>query len=350
MKSSKFDEHYNSIDLCKFIMAYAVIVIHVWPLDKLYKYNFIRIYNLLIELVVPFFFLASGYLLAVRMNYPYGNESNLLKIRKQLKRIVQMYLTWNAIYLPLAIYHFISTRTPLKKAVFLYIRGFFFIGEQYNSWPLWYLLSTIYALIVIWLVLKIKKTTSALLCISIVSSIVSVGTTMLVNYRGGVLPIIGLLQKSIKYSIANGRIFNGMIYIPIGMLLSYKKTPKALSGMTFVVCIVVNYFTVNSIISSYLSIFTAIALFEIVEVIDLKDNEWYAQLRIMSTTIYLTHMYIWTFYYKIIYGEKTYSVDSFLATAVIATVIAIVYSTIVKCKMTSTANNKFLIQEHHYKH
>ena len=50
----------------------------------------------------------------------------------------------------------IAAGVPLRNSVLMYIRGFFFWGEQYNSWPLWYLLSTVYALMLILLLLRRK--------------------------------------------------------------------------------------------------------------------------------------------------------------------------------------------------
>lgn len=80
----------------------------------------------------------------------------------------------------------------------------------------------------------------------------------------------------------------------------------------------------NSVISSYLLILTAIALFGIVENIELKNSTIYSKLRKMSTTIYLVHMYVWTIYYKIVYGGKTFGADSFFVTAIMAVVIALI--------------------------
>jgi hypothetical protein len=184
------------------------------------------------------------------------------------------------------------------------------------------LLSTIYALIVIRFALKIKKSSSLLILISFIASIVSIGFTELVNYEGNLIPIIAIFQKLIKYSVANGRLFNGMIYIPIGMLMAHKKGLKFLNWIVFIVGFIANYFIDNSIISSYLLIITAIALLGIVKDIELKNSVIYSKLRSMSITIYFVHMYVWTFYYKIVYGKKTYGIDSFIVTSIISVIIA----------------------------
>jgi hypothetical protein len=199
------------------------------------------------------------------------------------------------------------------------------MGEQYNSYQLWYLLSTIYALIIIGVALKVKKNSAILLCISVIASIISIGLTELANYEGNLIFVISLFRKIIKVIFNNGRLFTGMVYIPIGMIVAYKKIPSIINWAGFMLGFGFNCFIDNSIVSSYLSIVTAISLFGIIERLKLKNNPIYSKLRNMSTLIYLIHMYVWTFYYKIMYGRKTYGVDCFVATAIISTVISLVY-------------------------
>lgn len=332
------DKCYNSIDLFKFIMAFAVIAMHTLPFVNCKNDNFLNGYDILVKLAVPFFFLASGYLLSVKMGYPCGSKKDLIRLKKQLFKIIKMYLIWTLIYLPLAIYHFISNGTSLKWSVWLYIRGFVFIGEQYNSWPLWYLLSTIYALIVIGIALRLKKNSVVLIAISIIASIITIGFTTLANYGGDLILVMRFLRNIIRFVFQNGRLFYGMVYIPIGMLLAHKRIPNAINWGGLILSFVLNYFIDNSIISSYLSIITAISLFGIIERIELKNRPIYSKLRNMSTLMYLIHMYIYSFYYKIVYGKITYGVDSFLVTAVISAVVSLVY--VVVHKNRKSRSNK----------
>ena len=242
-----------------------------------------------------------------------------------------MYLTWTAIYAPLAIYYYASNEVPVIKAVPLYIRGVILTGENYKSWPLWYLLSTIYTLIIIGVVLKkAKKPVYAFTVICISASVLSVGITEIIYYNGNPSSTIRILQKLIKYTLTYGRLFDGITYIPIGMLLAYKKIPRFINWLCLIIGFLANYYIENTIISSYLLMLTAIALFGIVKDIELKNHSVFSKLRKMSTIIYLIHMYIWTFYYKIVYGKPTYGLDSFLITSCLAVVIAAAYTTMEK--------------------
>ncbi len=325
MEYLKSDKQNNSIDLCKLIMTFAVVAIHTRPFVNCTNDIILKVYELAVGLAVPFFFLASGYLLAIKMDYPYGSKEDIFRVKRQLIKIVKMYLLWTFIYSPLAIYHFVSNEMSLLKSILLYIRGFLFVGEQYNSWPLWYLLSTIYALVVIMMILRLKKSSLSLIVSSIIFSAISIGCTILVNYEENLPIALNLLQRLIKYSILNGRIFKGMIYIPIRMLLAHKKIPRILNCGMFAAGGLGNYFINNSFVSGYFLIITSVALFGILESIKLKNGKIYLTLRNMGTVIYLIHMYVWTFYYKIIYGKKTYGLDSFAATALVSSIIAIIY-------------------------
>lgn len=82
----------------------------------------------------------------------------------------------------------------------------------------------------------------------------------------------------------------------------------------------------NSGISAILVAVSAIAFFEIVKGINLVNSGFYKIVRKMSTVIYFIHMYVWSFYYKFFYGEKTYGLDCFAVTICISIVIAFIYA------------------------
>jgi len=220
---------YNSIDLFKFILSFAVVAIHTKPLINSTNAVIPNICESIFSLAVPFFFLASGYLLAVKMEYPFGNKCDFCRIKRQTRSILRMYCIWTLVYAPLAIYSFASNNTPVIKAALSYVRGIVLVGENYNSWPLWYLLSTFYSYVVISFILKRKSASCSLITVSIIASFISVGLTELVNYEGSLSSILLATQKLTMVSIKNGRIFTGLIYIPIGMLLAHIPPPKKYS-------------------------------------------------------------------------------------------------------------------------
>lgn len=316
---------YNSIDLCKLIMAICVVAIHTHPLEKCVIGLANNMYDSFVGMAVPFFFIAAGFLLGNKMEILFTGEKNEFIIKKYLLKITKMYLIWTAIYFPLAVYHFVSANTKPIKAVLIYIRGFVFVGEQYNSWPLWYLLSTIYALLFILLLVKHKMNIKWILCIGGGIYILSILITYLTGYEGIFPAPILIIQKLLKWSIGNGRILRGMFYIPIGIYFSKEKLSNWLSWILMIGGYVANVIVDSTIISDVLIAVSAIAFFEIVKEINLSDSGFYQTVRKMSTVIYFIHMYVWSFYYKLVYGEKTYGFDCFVATICICIAIAFVY-------------------------
>lgn len=198
-----------SIDLWKFFMAFAVVAIHTHPLESCTNNGILNIYNLVVSLAVPFFFISSGYLLFSKLSYPYyeSDSSNTIKI--YLKKIIKMYLLWTAIYCPLAIYHFISGNVSVLKAICIYIRGFLFVGEQYNSFPLWYLLSTIYAISLLLVLLHFKVKLNYILMVSLLLAFVKVSIDALIRSEAELVSGLYILQMIIKYTIGSGRILGG---------------------------------------------------------------------------------------------------------------------------------------------
>lgn len=317
-------KNYNSIDLVKFIMAFAVVAIHTHPLEHC-SYNIVRtIYNNIVSMAVPFFFISTGFLLAQKMSFPFA-ESDIPVIKKQLLRILKMYLLWMAIYTPLAIYHNISEGISFSISCKIYVRGLFLMGEQYNSWPLWYLLSTVYSLLIIMFLIKKKVSLKGMLVVCLLFALLSFGLDWFTSTE---LPLSGLLLKAqgvIQSMIVNGRIFTGMIYIPLGMYFAHNTMSVPRYVIMLAVGFVLKCFVTNAFIASWLLIVTMVGFWGIIENIKLRDNKIYGSLRSMSTTIYLIHMYIWTFYYFIVYGQKTYGLDSFLVTSIVAFTISMAY-------------------------
>ena len=157
------------------------------------------------------------------------------------------------------------------------------------------------------------------------ASIFIAGFDYLAIYDGALPSALGLLQKIVKASFTSGRIFQGTVFIPVGLLLSRTNIPKPASLLLLFGGLGANYWTDNIILSDYLLILTAVGLFEIIKGLHLADSRIYFYMRKSSTVIYLIHMYIWTFYYTLLYGKKTFGPDSFLAVSIISFLLSVLY-------------------------
>ena len=141
-----------SIDFTKFIMAIFVIAIHTHPLEPVTNKFILNFYNELVGLAVPFFFITNGYLLFKNKDIKSSSEM-IATVKKFAIKMAKLYIMWSAIYLPLAIYDYISQGRSVIKSVVTYIGKLVLVGDHYLSWPLWYLLSAIYAAVVLYFVI-----------------------------------------------------------------------------------------------------------------------------------------------------------------------------------------------------
>ena len=130
---------FKGIHAMKLIMAYLVVAIHTtdWSLMGL------------LDTAVPFFFLVSGFFLFRKLGGTRAED--LTVIRSWIGKTLQMYLLWTLIYLPFTFIGFHRDGLPLTSAIALFLRNLVLVGENYLSWPLWYLLAMVWGGILIWL-------------------------------------------------------------------------------------------------------------------------------------------------------------------------------------------------------
>ena len=131
-------------DILKFLLALVVVWIHTGDSD---------LYGL-VYFAVPAFFFLSGFFLFGKVFRESSDASSV--VSAWLGKTLRIYLLWTAIYLPFAIIGFAKEGMPFVKAVAVYLRNVVFVGENYLSWPLWYLLGLLQAGAVIWFALKVR--------------------------------------------------------------------------------------------------------------------------------------------------------------------------------------------------
>jgi hypothetical protein len=238
---------------------------------------------------------------------------------------MRLYVIWTAIYFPMTIYHFYQEGMSFLHQFAVFVRGFFLVGEQYNSWPLWYLLSTIYALVLILCMIKLKMNRKGLLIIGAVFLLVSLFVSWLGAYEGALPTFLSLFQKVVSKTIITGRILTGAFYIPMGIYLQRKQLPLPASVLFFLLGFGLNVIVKSDQISNLLIVMMSIGFFDLILALKLKDNSIYPLLRKMSTSVYFIHMYVWTAYYMIVYRTKTFGMDSFLITTLVSMFVSLAY-------------------------
>lgn len=326
---------YNGIDIIKFIMSICVVAIHTEPIINCNNSIIQALYQSIVRMAVPFFFIASGFFIGKKMNYPYHNKSDLNVIWKYTKRMINLYLLWSLIYLPLAIIFYVDIKYTVLQSVISYIKYFFLIGEHYNSWMLWYLLSTIYSLIFIYFLLKKKISPYVTVIVCGLITIIGMLITDMTTYSGDLPQFINLFIKLIIKTISDGRIFTGFFYIALGLLFAHKELSNKVGTLLFVLGFIGtfagSFVPVNTIFNLSLMVCVS-GLFCLTVKWKGGNTKVCSKLRTMSTVIYFVHMYIWTFYYTIVYNGKTRGFDSFVVTTIISILLGCIYLKLIQIK------------------
>lgn len=253
----------KGIDVMKVLMAFVVVSIHTtsWPLLGLK------------EVAVPFFFIVSGYFLHRKIT---GNrKEDLGAIREWTLKILKLYLVWTAIYLPFTIYGFLQDGLNLKQSLILFGRNLLFVGENFMSWPLWYLLAMIWSGVLAYILRAMKVPVWVML-------IIGAGLAAIPHYLGG----NALFCKVFKG--ADNLVFTGPFYIALGGLLQRYHfqlplwagiliTVAGLAGMQFTM------FALPIAAAGFFLLARELPM-------SFLDNDLSKALRDASETIYLVHM------------------------------------------------------------
>lgn len=125
------------IDIFKFVMAFAVVLIHIPPVFGEAVGRYPAAVEWFIRMAVPFFFIVSGYFADRIIDSPE-------KLRGRGFKLLRIWAVWMIIYFPMQLYH----GFPNPRSVAVYIANIFITGAEAYAWPLWFL----YAQIVFFLI------------------------------------------------------------------------------------------------------------------------------------------------------------------------------------------------------
>ena len=86
----------GAIDLCKFVFAVMIVLMHADLLSGIR--NGYRIQITLFALAVPFFFVTSGYFLGLKLNKVDNTLDQKVIVKSSLKRFLRLYLLFGGWY------------------------------------------------------------------------------------------------------------------------------------------------------------------------------------------------------------------------------------------------------------
>lgn len=213
---------YIGVDICKYIMAFAVVAIHVSTPGCIG----IKLPDILVwfvRLAVPFFFVASGFFLQHKLER-LALEERIKALRRRSSQLIKLFCYWLIIYFPISLYLAIDSGRSCLKSAASYVFNVVINGESSYAWPLWF----IYSLSIVCLIWSFAQRSRLL---KIVVSILLV-VTYLLDWFGP--------DNSILYYInmLTHRTMIGGIYVLAGIcsykLLSHSKI-QFRGGVIFVI-------------------------------------------------------------------------------------------------------------------
>ncbi len=277
---------YTLIDCAKFVCAFLVVAIHTTPLAS---WNFPILNSLsdvINSLAVPFFFMASGFLLwnkCISLKFDLKQEI----IFKYIRKILKLYVIWTIIYLPLTCIGFSSEGLSFSDSILIFIRNLIFVGQNYLSWPLWYLLGTIVAMSIVYLLLVARLSTIRMLFIAIFMYLL--GIIMDVLHNNDLMSAILNVYYKIFQTTRNG-FFVGLLYVVLGMFIAEKKSIDKTYEVVLLFLLGVLFVPINKslalpfIMYSIFSVIISTTCYSFSDELSLK-------MRNMSSIIYFVHMY-----------------------------------------------------------
>ena len=311
------------------IFALAVVAIHIDPLDGLNGQWIYKVYQSVIYLAVPFFFTASGFLMSSKLSLMDG-ESETKYLGKQIRKYVKLYLIWTAIYAPLAVYHYLSIQISIAALFKQILIGLFWLGESYNSFILWYLLSSIYSLFFIFIFRKMKVAYKYILLIGMIIASLAV---LLVQYKYGSFTCTGMVGLLLgKASQLGARVVTGFFYIPLGIVIYLIKDRISKKYSLFLIAIGLLFEVVSSGYGFIYEIGRAVATTGIViAVVNIfwKANEKFKVCRKLSSSLYYWHLWVYTLVCFILYGVGNMRKGSEMYSVTIAIIVVLFFVNVI---------------------
>lgn len=271
--------YYNIFDLTKFILSFIVVAIHTQMTETG------PIMKVLCTLAVPLFFIISAFLLNHNMSLPnWGGH------KRGIQKLLRLYIIWTIIYLPLTIYgyYFVEGHT-MKECIFIFTRNFLVAGQNWMSWPLWFLHSLIVSMIILMCCINKGFCKKTIFILSVILLIMGKFISYMINTEtDGICETIVFYYK--KIFVGAGPLLS-FIWVVIGFsmneIIAYIGNKKIFVFIGMIVGISLQFLGFEDGI--YLTVPSLFIILNGFQLNNLPKPLWF---RKMSTIIYFGHMYV----------------------------------------------------------
>lgn len=300
---------FDIVDLAKFIGAFFMVAGHTNPLSCISEtanYVFVRYFA---QIVVRFFFVTSGFLLFRRVD---EKSPDLGYTVRYALKILKLYVLWTALYLPIICYSVMIHPGGWIEGLKEQILQFLFVG---SATQLWYLNALIYSVLLITLLLYLKADKTLIFAISAVFALIGwLGSDnwFSLNLLPESSTVRTVLWAILDFeALPSLALKKGFFYVSLGMLLAWcdfdipKKKAYPLTGVFALVFFaegMIPYLRgYRSTDGSFLTAAPVVFMFcYILLKTAVPHREKYVWYRNMSSLIFYVHIFVLTFFGKIL--------------------------------------------------
>ena len=193
-------------------------------------------------IAVPFFFIASAFLCFRGLSeedFAASSSYGSIRVRKTAFKLLELYLIWTVLYLPVTVFGNLLYGNGLLHGLLAFARGTLLVGQNFCSWPLWYLLAGTVAFSLVYFCLRggvaSKTMVGAAFLLLLLGYFV-----MCAADRGEVPDVIAVparLYEKLFLTTRNG-LFEGFFYVAVGAVFGMRH--KRLESMS-AFCLVVGF-------------------------------------------------------------------------------------------------------------
>lgn len=227
-------KNYDVLDICKFLLAILLVIAHTAS-EKIELPGILDRLCSLYVIVVPFFFMTSGFLFFKKLIECNTEEEKKQRYKKYTKRILMMYLIWSIIYCCFNIAYWCKEGTTLSEvAIYVYK------SVTYASYPtIWFLPALWIGVSIVYFLKKWNFSTNIILVIGTCTYFVGwFGYTFSSSFEW--LSIFTDVFKTIFSSYRNGVMY-ALVFAAMGLKLAEDKTDNILFkdvALSVVFCVV----------------------------------------------------------------------------------------------------------------
>lgn len=238
--------NYENVDFLRYIFSIIIIIVHLRPFLNISKGLDITFNNIVGRVCVPFFFLVTGYFIALKEKEKKGY------IKKYIKSLIPLYLIWSIIYLPILF----GTSIQYMQEISTYIGGLhipeyvlpfliilavpaaILVGLLYTGvyYHLWYFPALIFALVILdkW---KKRFPLKILLGISFLFLLFGATETYYGFFPSQIKELLSYYYNT--FFTTRNFLFFGLFYVVLGYYLGSKKEVYTkYSSLKFIISIV----------------------------------------------------------------------------------------------------------------